>query len=123
MHVIVGVLMDTTPKLLLGNTLAVSLLTCKVIICLVSLMGDAVVSFAYSEQYPPISVLRTLLNHVYSAITSPLSVLIIDKALSTGDLHFLKEIIKVPDCAVLLRNDLDYSFEQHVEAAVADSVL
>ena len=69
------------------------------------------------------SVLRTLLNHVYSAITSHLGVLNIDKALSTGDLHFLKEITKVPDFAVLLTNDLDCSYEQHIDATVADSVL
>ena len=69
------------------------------------------------------SVLRTLLNHVYSAITSHLGVLNIDKALSTGDLHFLKEITKVPDFAVLLTNDLDCSYEQHIDAAVPDSVL
>ena len=49
--------------------------------------------------------------------------LLTDKALSTGDLHFLKEITKVPDFAVLLKNDLDCSYEQHVDAAVADSVL
>ena len=69
------------------------------------------------------SVLRTLLNHVYSAITSHLGVLNIDKALSTGDLHFLKEITKVPDFAMFLTNDLDCSYEQHIDAAVADSVL
>ena len=69
------------------------------------------------------SVLRTLLNHVYSAITSHLGVLNIDKALSTGDLHFLKEITKVPDFAVLLTNDLDCSYEQHIDAAVASPVL
>ena len=64
-----------------------------------------------------------VLNRVYSAITSHLGVLYIDKALSTGDLHFLKEITKVPDFAVLLTNDLDCSYEQHIDAAVADSVL
>ena len=69
------------------------------------------------------SVLRMFLNHVYSAITSHLGVLNIDKALSTGDLHFLKEITKVPDFAVLLTNDLDCSYEQHIDAAVASPVL
>ena len=69
------------------------------------------------------SVLRVLLNHIYSAIASHLGVLKIDKALSTSDLHFLKEITKVPDFAVLLTNDLDCSYEQHIDAAVADSVL
>ena len=52
-----------------------------------------------------------------------MGVLNIDKALSTGDLHFLKEITKVPDFAVLLTNDLDCSYEQHIDAAVADLVL
>ena len=69
------------------------------------------------------SVLRTLLNHVYIAITGRLGVLNIDKALRTGDLHFLKEITKVPDFAVLLTIYLDCSYEQHIDAAVASSAL
>ena len=68
-------------------------------------------------------VLRTLLNHVYSAITSHVGVLNIDKALRTCDLHSLMEITKVTDFAVLLTNDLDASYEQCADVAVADSVL
>ena len=68
-------------------------------------------------------VLRTLLNQVYSAITSHVGVLNIDKALRTCDLHSLMEITKVTDFAVLLTNDLDASYEQCADVAVADSVL
>ena len=67
-------------------------------------------------------VLRTLLNHVYSAITSHVGVLNIDKALRTCDLHSLMESTKVTDFAVLLTNDLDASYEQCADVAVADSV-
>ena len=58
------------------------------------------------------SVLRTLLNHVHSAIRSHLVVLNIDKALHAGDLHSLMEVTKVRDFATLLTNDLDSSYEQ-----------
>ena len=68
-------------------------------------------------------VLRTFLNHMYSAITSHLVVLNIDKALHAGDFHSLMEIAKVHDFAVLLTNDLDTSYEQCADVTVADSVL
>ena len=66
------------------------------------------------------SVLRTFLNHVYSAITSNLVVL---KALRAGDFHCLMEIAKVSDFAVLFTNDLDASYEQCADVAFAESVL
>ena len=54
-------------------------------------------------------VLRTLLNHVYTARRSHLCVVNIDKALSAGDFHSLIETIKVHDVADLLTADLDSS--------------
>ena len=68
-------------------------------------------------------VLRTLLNHVHSAIASHLGVLNIDKALHTGDLHALMEVTKVRDFAGLLANDLDSRYEQCAPVAKARSLL
>ena len=52
-------------------------------------------------------VLRTLLNHVYTARRSHLGAVSIDKALSVGDFQSLMEITKVHDFADLLTADLD----------------
>ena len=54
-------------------------------------------------------VLRTLLNHVYTARRSHLCVVSIDKAPSAGDFHSLMETTKVHDVADLLTADLDSS--------------
>ena len=68
-------------------------------------------------------VLRTLLNHVHSAIASHLGVLNIDKDLRTGDLHALMEVTKVRDFAGLLANDLDSRYEQCAPVAKARLLL
>ena len=68
-------------------------------------------------------VLRTLLNHVHSAIRRHLVVLNIDKALRAGDLHSLMEVTKVRDFATLLTNDFDSSYEQCAPVAGTDSFL
>ena len=57
-------------------------------------------------------VLRTLLDHVYTARRSHLGVVSIDKALSAGDFHSLMETTKVHDVADLLTADLDSSYQQ-----------
>ena len=51
-------------------------------------------------------VLRTLLNHVYTARRSHLGVVSIDKALSAGDFHSLMEITKVHDFGLLMMQEL-----------------
>ena len=57
-------------------------------------------------------VLRTLLDHVYTARRSHLGVVSIDKVLSVGDFHSLMEVTKVHDFADLLTADLDSSYQQ-----------
>ena len=60
-------------------------------------------------------VLRILLNHVYTARRSHLSVVSIDKALIAGDFHSLMKITKVHDLADLLTADLDSSYQQSAD--------
>ena len=57
-------------------------------------------------------VLKTLLDHVYTARRSHLGVVSIDKALSAGDFHSLMETTKVHGVADLLTADLDSSYQQ-----------
>ena len=69
-------------------------------------------------------MLRTLLNHVYSAIRSHSVVAAIDKALGAGDFRALMEITKVRDFVALLTNDLNSSYEQQsATVAASTSVL
>ena len=67
-------------------------------------------------------MLRTLLNHVYTARRSHLCVVSIDKALSAGDFHSLMEITKVHDFADLLTADLDSTYQQSADDAGTMSV-
>ena len=67
-------------------------------------------------------VLRTLVDHVYTATRSHLCVVSIDKALSAGDFHSLMEITKVHDVADLLTADLDSSYQQSADDAGTVSV-
>ena len=60
-------------------------------------------------------VLRTLLNHVYTARRSHFGVASIDKALSAGDFHSLMEVTNVHDFADLLTADLDSSYQQSAD--------
>ena len=62
-------------------------------------------------------VLRTLMDHVYTARRSHLCVVNIDKALSAGDFHSLMETTKVHDIADLLTADLDSSYQQPADEA------
>ena len=59
-------------------------------------------------------VLRTLLDHVYTARRSHLYFVSIDKALGASDFHSLMEITKVYDVADLLTADLDSSYQHAV---------
>ena len=56
-------------------------------------------------------VLRTLVDHVYTATRSHLCVVSMDKALGAGDFHSLMEITKVHDVTDLLTADLDSSYD------------
>ena len=67
-------------------------------------------------------VLRTLVDHVYTATRSHLCVVSIDKALGAGDFHSLMEITKVHDVADLLTADLDSSYQQSADDAATVSV-
>ena len=67
-------------------------------------------------------VLRTLVDHVYTARRSHLCVVSIDKALGAGDFHSLMEITKVHDVADLLTADLDSSYQQSADDAGTVSV-
>ena len=67
-------------------------------------------------------VLRTLLNHVYTARRSHLGVVSIGKALSAGDFHSLMEVTKVHDFADLLTADLDSSYQQSADDVETVSV-